>query len=113
VTCHAPLTTATTIGIRVRSVADHQMIFATSIARQQLMPPHGPAFVMKCLLVAHLIPGQYFIEAYAFDVHKRQDLSTSAPTPIRVVGDDSVLGRAHLGGRLVLQPVVPSEIVQA
>jgi hypothetical protein len=30
-----------------------------------------------------------------------------------VVGDDSVLGRAHLGGRLVLQPAVPSEIVQA
>ena len=69
--------------------------------------------MMKCRLVAHLIPGQYFIEAYAYDGHKRQELSTSAPTHIRVVGDDSVLGRAHLGGRLVLQPAVPSEIVQA
>jgi ABC-type polysaccharide/polyol phosphate transport system ATPase subunit len=113
VTCHATLTTATTIGIRVRSVADHQMIFATTIARQGLTPPDGHAFVMRCFLYAHLIPGQYFIEAYAFDGHKKQELSTSAPTNIQVVGDDSVLGRAHLGGRLVLQPAVPSEIVQA
>jgi hypothetical protein len=113
VTCHAPLTTATSIGIRVRSVADRQMIFATAIARQKLTPPDAHAFVMKCFLDAHLIPGQYFIEAFAFDVHKRQDLSTSAPTHIRVVGDASVVGRAHLGGRLVLQPAVPSETVQA
>ena len=91
-TCHATLTAATSIGIRVRSVADHQMIFATAIARQRLTPPDGHAFVMKCLLDAHLIPGQYFIEAFAYDVHKRQDLSTSAPTHIRVVGTTASSG---------------------
>ncbi len=90
---------STTIGIRVRSLADKQVVFATSIARQQIALPTADAFSFHANMQAHLIPGHYVIEAYAYDLERGGELCKSGPAYLRVDGNDKFAsGFAHLGG---------------
>jgi lipopolysaccharide transport system ATP-binding protein len=93
----------TSIGIRVRSLADKQVVFATSNARQKIALPSTNTFSFSANMQAHLIPGHYLIEAYAYDLEGGGELCKSGPAYLRVAGDESfALGSAHLGGQLVL-----------
>jgi ABC-type polysaccharide/polyol phosphate transport system ATPase subunit len=93
----------TTIGIRVRSLADKQIVFGTSIARQQVALPSTTTFSLHASMLAHLVPGPYVVEAYAYDSERAAELCKSGPAYLRVIGDEKrVMGLAHLGGELMV-----------
>ena len=93
----------TTIGIRLRSLADKQVVFGTSLARQQIEVPSAHVFSLHANLHAHLIPGHYVMEAYAYDPEGGGELCKSGPAYLRVAGDENhAIGSAHLGGQLIL-----------
>ncbi len=97
------LETTMTIGVRVQSLADKQVVFATSMARQNLSLPSATAFSLHASFQAHLVPGHYVVEAYAFDAERGGELCKSGPAYLRVGGDEKyAAGLAHLGGQLML-----------
>jgi lipopolysaccharide transport system ATP-binding protein len=96
----------TTIGVRVRALTDNQILFATTAARQQLALPETDGFMLYADLEAHLLPGHYLIEAYAFDLMRGVTSCVSAPASLVVSGrQDFAAGQANLGGRLALTEV--------
>jgi homopolymeric O-antigen transport system ATP-binding protein len=103
----------TTIGVRVRTLIDNHILFATTAARQQLALPEADGFMLYADLEAHLLPGQYLIEAYAFDLIRGVTSGVSAPAHLVVSGRlDFAAGQANLGGRLALTEVaapIPAE----
>jgi lipopolysaccharide transport system ATP-binding protein len=101
VTRRAPAPSVT-IGVRARTLSDKQILFATSASRQNLALPAADEFSLECMLEAHLLPGQYIVESYAFDP-VRGELCTSAPAYLQVSGDHGfAIGRTHLGGRMAV-----------
>jgi ABC-type polysaccharide/polyol phosphate transport system ATPase subunit len=97
------LTANTTIGVRVRTLMDNHILFGTTAARQQLPLPAAGGFVLYADLEAHLLPGQYVVEAYAFDLIRGVTVFVSAPAHLVVSGrQDFAAGLANLGGRLAL-----------
>jgi ABC-type polysaccharide/polyol phosphate transport system ATPase subunit len=96
------LESTTTIGFRVRSLANQQIVFATNIARQKVALPAATAFSLHASMQAHLIPGHYIVEAFAYDA-ERGELCKSGPAYLRVAGDEKyAIGLAHLGGELMV-----------
>lgn len=93
----------TTLGVRVRALSDNQMLFGTTAARQQLPLPAAGEFVLCADLEAHLLPGQYVVDAYAFDLIRGVVTCASAPAHLVISGrQDFAAGQANLGGRLAL-----------
>jgi lipopolysaccharide transport system ATP-binding protein len=99
------LPSETTIGVRVRTL-DNQLLFSTTAARQQLSLPRTDGFTLHADLEAHLLPGQYVIEAFAFDLIRAVVICMSAPAHLVVSGrKDFAAGQANLGGRFELTEV--------
>jgi lipopolysaccharide transport system ATP-binding protein len=92
------------LGVRVRSMSDNQVLFSTNTRRQQVtVSPTKGTFTLRSALFAHLMPGQYVLDAYAFDLERKMELCSSALAYLEVVGDEQfAIGRANLGGRLTL-----------
>jgi hypothetical protein len=113
VDCGEAMPPNTTIGVRVRTLTDNLGLFATTTARQRLSLPASGDFMLSADLEAHLLPGQYMVEAFAFDLLRGVETCTSAPAPLFVNGlQDFAAGRANLGGRLALTEVaspIPAE----
>jgi ABC-type polysaccharide/polyol phosphate transport system ATPase subunit len=106
VDCGDTMPRDTTIGVRVRTLTDNLVLFATTAARQRLALPGSGEFMLSADLEAHLLPGQYVVEAYAFDQLRGVELCASAPTPLVMTGlQEFAVGRANLGGRLALADV--------
>jgi ABC-type polysaccharide/polyol phosphate transport system ATPase subunit len=98
-----------TVGLRVKALTDNQVLFVTTAARQKLAIPRTGRFVMHAALEAHLIPGQYIVEAFAFDLARGGELCSSAPAHLVITGNQEfALGRTNLGGRLELVQAVTS-----
>ncbi len=95
-----PLPDNVTIGVRVRRLSDPTVIFGTTMARQKIPLPSSQEFTLRAELFAHLIPGRYVIDAYAADPKRLDAIWASRALPLYIVGDQSRVGRAHLGGTL-------------
>jgi hypothetical protein len=66
-------------------------------ARHNSPLPAAPEFSIRAELRAHLIAGQYVVDAFAFDP-KRSKIVWSSPG-LTLVGDQASYRRAHLGGK--------------
>jgi ABC-type polysaccharide/polyol phosphate transport system ATPase subunit len=103
-----------TIGVRVRTLADNHVLFATTAARQQLSLPEVDGYVLLAELEAHLLPGQYVVEAYAFDLIRGIPICGSAPAHLVVKGRrEFAHGQANLGGRLDVERLASRVPVEA
>jgi ABC-type polysaccharide/polyol phosphate transport system ATPase subunit len=104
VECREILPADTAIGIRVRSL-DKQLLFATNTIRQDVRLPSSLEFSIHTTLHAHVMPGHYVVEAYAYDWTRRVELCASGPAYFQVIGNEAfATGRANLGGTLTLVP---------
>ena len=96
-----------------RPVVIFACLFATTAARQGLALPEADGLTLYADLEAHLLPGQYLIEAYVFDLIRGAAVCVSAPAHLVVSGrQDFAAGQANLGGRLALVEVespIPAE----
>jgi ABC-type polysaccharide/polyol phosphate transport system ATPase subunit len=100
---HGELQPNVTVGVRVRSLVDKQLLFVTTLARQKIPLPSQPGFSLRAAMQAHLIPGHYAVEAYARDLARGVELCSSGQAYLQVVGEpEYAAGRVHLGGRLVI-----------
>lgn len=109
-----PLRADATIGIRVRTLTDNYVLFATTAARQHLPLPGADGYVLSADLEAHLLPGQYVVEAYVFDMARGVVVCASAPAYLVVNGrQDFAHGHANLGGRLQVAEVPWSVVAEA
>jgi ABC-type polysaccharide/polyol phosphate transport system ATPase subunit len=100
VVCRRKLPDDMIIGVRVRTLSEAASVYGTTLARHNIPIPAASEFSIRVQMRANLIPGQYVVDAFSFDPRRSRDVWSSPGLTLRVAGDQSSYGKAHLGGKL-------------
>jgi ABC-type polysaccharide/polyol phosphate transport system ATPase subunit len=116
------------VGVRVRSMQNGKVLFATSSLRQGLTLEEVTRFTLEVSLQLNTAPGVYTIETGVFDRKRNQPIATGPWVNVTVCDGKSFAGEVQMNPEMVLRspasanewgpagalrPLTPSETIHA